>query len=59
MNDKCALKDMQLKKLMHQREKISKEQVVGKLNANILLFINEVELSIYRFLVLRTKYAKK
>lgn len=48
--------------LMHQREKkelLSEEQVVGQLDVGVLLLINEMKFSIYRFLVSDTKNAKK
>ena len=35
------------------------EQVGKQINADVLLLINEVELSIYRFLTLRAKETKK
>ena len=42
---------------MHQKknETLREEQVGKQINASVLMLINEVELSIYRFLASRTK----
>ena len=47
---------------MHQEKKLEllrQEQVGRQINAGVLLLINEVELSIYRFLTSGTKKIKK
>ena len=47
---------------MHQEKKwelLRQEQVGKQINAGILLLINEVELSIYRFLISKAKKTKK
>ena len=42
---------------MHQKknETLREEQVGKQINASVLMLINEVELSIYRFLALKAK----
>ena len=46
--------------LMHQEknELLRQEQVGKQINAGVIFFINEVELSIYRFLTLGAKMPK-
>ena len=62
MNDKRCIRGYASEKFnepKRERELLSEEQVVGQLNASVLLFIKEVELSIYKFLASGAKTAKK
>ena len=62
MNDKRCIKGYASEKFIvpkRERELLSEEQVAEQLNASVLLFINEVKLSIYKFLASGVKIAKK
>lgn len=63
MNKKWCATGYASDKTMNQREKkmraLNEGQVVGQLIADVLFFINKIELSIYKFLVSGTKNNKK
>ena len=58
MNDKKCNRGCASEELMHKMKEmraLNEEQVCRELIANVFLLINEVKLSIYRFLTLKAK----